>query len=85
NATVRHIYDFGEIEQLLADGTRTTQWAEHPACACTILREQHVRELAAGAASPLQVAFEYSDGLGTAIVRKIQAEPEVAGQPLRWV
>lgn len=85
NATVRHIYDFGEIEQLLADGTRTTQWAEHPACACTILREQHVRELAAGAASPLQVALEYSDGLGTAIVRKIQAEPEVAGQPLRWV
>ncbi|MER9203433.1 FG-GAP-like repeat-containing protein [Mesorhizobium sp. M0933] len=85
NATVRHIYDFGEIEQALADGTRTTQWAHHPPCACAILREQHVRQLAAGESSPIQAAFEYSDGLGGMIVTKIQAEPQAPGQPLRWV
>ena len=33
----------------------------------------------------LQVAFEYSDGLGAAIVKKVQAEPEAPGGPLRWV
>src|SRR5262249_17513597 len=85
NATARHIYYFGEIEQLPADGTRITQWAQQPPCACAILRERHVRQLPSGAESLIQAAFEYSDGLGSTIVKKIQAEPEAPRQALRWV
>lgn len=80
NATARHIYDFGET---IKDGK--TLWATHPSCACGIVREQHVSQLASGAQSPIQAAFEYSDGMGSVIVKKIQAEPLAAGQPLRWV
>ena len=80
NATARHLYYFGEgIEN------GETVWGVHPACACSILREQHVRQLAANVQSPLQAAFEYSDGGGNVLVKKIQAEPEVPGGPLRWV
>ncbi len=60
-------------------------WGVHPACACGIVREQHVSQLAPNAQSPLQAAFEYSDGLGSVLVKKVQAEPEQPGGPLRWV
>jgi RHS repeat-associated protein len=85
DATARHIYNFGEVEETLPDGSTVIRWATHPACACGILREQHVSQLAPGAQSPLQAAFEYTDGLGSVVVKKIQAEPEAAGQPLRWI
>ena len=49
------------------------------------MREQHVSQLAPGEQSPLQAAFEYSDGMGSVVVKKVQAEPEADGQPLRWV
>jgi RHS repeat-associated protein len=81
NATARHLYHFGETFN--PDGTIT--WGEHPACACGILREQHVSRLAPGAQSPLQASFEYSDGMGSVVVKKVQAEPEQPGQPMRWV
>ena len=81
NATARHVYYFGETRN--ADGTIT--WGTHPACACGILREQHVSQLAPGEQSPLQAAFEYSDGMGSVVVKKVQAEPEKPGQPMRWV
>jgi YD repeat-containing protein len=81
NATARHVYYFGETRK--ADGSII--WGTHPACACGILREQHVSQLAPGEQSPLQAAFEYSDGMGSVIVKKVQAEPEKAGQPLRWI
>ncbi len=86
NATARHIYYFGETEEILPDGkTVIIHWGQHPACACGIVREQHVNQLAPGAQSPLQAAFEYSDGMGSVVVKKIQAEPEKPGQPLRWI
>jgi len=53
-----------------------------PPCACGILREQHARE---NLNSPLQVAFEYSDGMGSVVVKKIQAEPETPNGNLRWI
>jgi hypothetical protein len=81
SATARHIYSFGE--------TRATEgsihYGDHPPCAAAILREQHVAPLAPGRESPLQVAFEYSDGGGNVLVKKVQAEPETRGGPLRWV
>ncbi|MEB3281213.1 MAG: SpvB/TcaC N-terminal domain-containing protein [Lyngbya sp.] len=76
NATARYVYYFGEHQN--ADGTTT--WGEHPACACSIMREQHRNEN-----TPLQVAFEYSDGMGTVLVKKVQAEPETPDGPLRWI
>jgi hypothetical protein len=80
NATARHVYYFGET---IKDGKIT--WATHPACACGIVRERHVAQLAPGEQSPLQTAFEYSDGMGSVVVKKVQAEPEKPGLPMRWV
>lgn len=77
NATARHVYYFGEV---IENGK--TVWGKHPACACGIVREQHVAE---NPNSPIQAAFEYSDGVGSVIVKKVQAEPAKPGQPLRWV
>jgi RHS repeat-associated protein len=85
NATARHIYDFGQIEETRADGATVTRWAQYPPCACGLVREQHVSQLAPVAHCAIQAAFEYSDGIGSVIVKKIQAEPEGPGQPLRWV
>ena len=34
---------------------------------------------------PLQVAFECSDGMGTVLMKRAQAEPEYAGGALRWI
>ena len=76
SATARYVYYFGEQQN--ADDT--TIWGEHPACACSIMRDRHRDE-----DSPLQVAFEYSDGMGTVLVKKIQAEPETEDGPLRWI
>ena len=78
NATVRHLYYFGEVKK--PDGT--IQWGVHPACACGIIREQHV---AAGGISPIQVGFEYSDGMGAVLVKKTQAEPAPGSTELRWI
>ncbi|WON73555.1 SpvB/TcaC N-terminal domain-containing protein [Nitrosospira sp. Is2] len=85
NATSRLIYYFGEVEEKLPDGTSVTRWGRHPACACAIAREQHVAQLGPGEQSPLQASFEYSDGMGGVVVKKVQAEPEKDGQPMRWV
>jgi RHS repeat-associated protein len=80
-ASARHVYYLGETVD--ADGAIT--WGIHPACACGIARETHVGELAPGEDSALQAAFEYADGLGGVVVRKVQDEPELPGGPLRWV
>lgn len=81
STTSRHVYYHGETRN--GDGSIT--WATHPACACGILREQHVSQLGPGEQSLLQTAFEYSDGVGNVLLKKVQAEPESADQPLRWV
>ena len=72
------LYYFGETRN--ADGSLT--WGTHPACACGIVRERHAVDVLD---SPVQCSFEYSDGMGSVVVKKVQAEPETAGQPLRWV
>jgi YD repeat-containing protein len=81
NTTARHLYYFGETRQV--DGSII--WGSQPACACGMLREQHVSQLPPGGQSPLQAAFEYSDGISSVLVKKVQAEPEAQGKPLRWI
>ncbi len=76
-ATARHLYYFGEVHA----GDQVV-WGQHPPCAAGIRREQHA---AANADSPVQTAFEYSDGMGNPLVKKVQAEPATPGGPLRWV
>ena len=78
NATARHIYNFGE--EAADDGN--VSYAHRPAGAATILREQHCTQ---SEESPLQAAFEYSDGSGNVIVKKAQAEPEQGDTALRWI
>lgn len=85
NATARYVYHLGETAE--ADGTLT--WGTQPAAACSIMREQHQAALDPGQISPLQVGFEYSDGMGTVLVQKVQAEPDPDDDsdnpPLRWI
>lgn len=85
NATARHLTYFGEIEEILTDGTKVIHWGVHAASACGIIREQHVAQLGTGESSPMQLAFEYSDGGGNVLVAKVQAEPENSNGPLRWI
>ncbi|WP_367108741.1 SpvB/TcaC N-terminal domain-containing protein [uncultured Psychrobacter sp.] len=91
NTTARHLYYFGEIEvetgEILADGSKAKiiKWGEHPASACGIVREQHAVQLDTAETSPLQLAFEYSDGNGNVLVTKVQAEPQKEGELLSWI
>ena len=67
HATSRQLYDYSKI----------------PIRTATIVRETHVSDLAPGAESKLQYAFEYSDGMGNSVLKKVQA-PRKAGEP-RWI
>ena len=49
--------------------------ALQPAVVATLGRELHVSDVAAGAGSPVQVSFAYSDGFGRRIQDKLLAEP----------
>ena len=80
NATARHLDYFGET---IKDGKLI--WGSHPACAAGILRERHVASLQAGEVSSIQAAFEYSDGMGTVLVKKGQAEPKIGETKLQWI
>ena len=78
-ATTRFIYHFGE-------------WRDQAnlakAGACAITREIHVGQ-PGGATSPFQIALECSDGSGTVLMKKVQAEPDpalpAAQQKPRWI
>ena len=80
NATTRCLYHFGEE---IKNGK--TVFASRPSGACTIAREQHVAQLEQDSRSRLQIAFECSDGSGSVLLKRNQAEPESAGGPLRWI
>jgi RHS repeat-associated protein len=66
HASARFVYDF--------DAYLTTG---KPAVIASITREQHFHQLAD---SPIQLAFEYSNGIGEVIMKKVQAEPGMAKQ-----
>jgi RHS repeat-associated protein len=63
-ASSRFIYDFEAY---------TT--SSKPAVIAVITREQHFQQLAN---SPVQIAFEYSNGIGEVVMKKVQAEPGIA-------
>ena len=83
-ATARFVHHFGE--QRDATGA-VVAWAARPAASCSLMRELHERDRPGGPGIdiPLQVGLEYSDGAGQAFVKKVQAEPETPGGPVRWI
>ena len=66
HASTRFVYNF---ESYLTSG--------EPAVIAAITREQHFQKLAD---SPVQIAFEYSNGIGEVVMKKAQAEPGIAKQ-----
>ncbi len=85
NATARYLYNYGEEVEVLPNGDKIIHWGEHPASACGIVREKHVKQLEQNEKSSLQFSFEYSDGGGNVLVTKVQAEPENQNGPYRWI
>ncbi|OQW61978.1 MAG: hypothetical protein BVN28_05985 [Nitrospira sp. ST-bin4] len=83
-ATTRFVYHFGEGRD---NNGIFTGWADRPAGACGIVRERHVTQVALDPLRehPLQVSLECSDGGGNVLMKKVQAEPEQEGGPLRWI
>ncbi len=78
HASARYIYQFGEEE----DENGKLIYGQRPAGAASIMREQHYTQ---SENSPLQAAFEYSDGQRNVLVKKIQAEPDEQNSDLRWI
>lgn len=66
HASSRFVYDF---EAYSTSGK--------PTVVAAITREQHFQQMAD---SPVQIAFEYSNGLGEVVMKKVQAEPGIAKQ-----
>ena len=85
HATTRFIYDY---ENYLNN--------QSPLRVATITREIHDKDVTTNNPLKLQLAFEYSDGLGRVLMKKVQAEPGLyyvsgnanpvdSGTALRWV
>ncbi len=66
HASMRLVYD---LHRYINSG------GKHPAVVASIVREQHYVK---NAASPIQMSFEYSNGLGQTVMKKVQAEPGFA-------
>ena len=64
HATARFVYDF---DSYINTGK--------PAVVASILREEHFKK---NSNSPVQLSFEYSNGLGKVIMKKVQAAPGIA-------
>jgi RHS repeat-associated protein len=66
HATARFVYDFHAYKN--SGGVK-------PPVAASIVREEH---FAKDPKSPVQISFEYSNGLGKVAMKKVQAEPGMA-------
>ena len=66
NATARFVYDFDVYKN-----------SGKPAVVASIVREEHFQK---NKNSPVQLSFEYSNGLGQVVMKKAQAEPGLAKQ-----
>lgn len=64
HTTARFVYDF--------DAYKNTG---KPAVVAAIVREEHFQK---NSNSPVQLSFEYSNGLGQVVMKKVQAEPGLA-------
>ena len=81
NATTRYLYHFGETQN--GAGRRSGSLA--PRGVRDRARDARGDARARRRPGPLQVAFECSDGGGTVLMNRGQAEPAQPGGPLRWI
>jgi len=81
NATSRYIYYWGEA----VSEDLSIIWGVHPPSACSLSREKHCAQEEKGVMPEIQAAFAYSDGAGTEIVQKLQAEPPSGSAQYRWL
>jgi hypothetical protein len=83
NASSRFVYHLGETLGIAGD----LQWGQRMPGACGIVRERHASQVAADPAheNPLQIALECSDGSGTVLTKKVQAEPNPETGNTRWI
>ncbi len=68
HSTARFVYDLDVYKN--SGGTS-------PVVVASIMREQHYQQ---SNNSPIQISFEYSNGLGQVVMKKVQAEPGLAKQ-----
>lgn len=68
HATARFVYDFDVYKN-----------SGKPAVVASIVREEHFQK---NNNSPVQLSFEYSNGLGQVVMKKVQAEPGLAKQAI---
>jgi len=91
NATARFVYDFNRykhsyelLQDQLARQTKPCSFTKYiPTTTGSIIRERHFEDIQNDPEidqSPLQLSFEYSDGLGNVAMQKTQAEPGEALQ-----
>ena len=64
HTTARFVYDFDVFKN-----------TGKPAVVASIVREEHFKK---NNNSPVQLSFEYSNGLGKVVMKKVQAEPGIA-------
>lgn len=93
------VCDYGQLQniarQLLGNvsARMVYDFSKQPTVVASIVREQHA--IINPTNSPLQISFEYSDGLGNIAMKKVQAEPGKVklpdgtdldtGDRLRWI
>ncbi len=81
-ATTRVVYDLDRFRRTHdTDPSNPDSWM--PAFAATLARETHVSD-PGGGTTKIQLSFDYSDGFGREIQKKIQAEPQPGLDP-NWV
>ncbi len=68
HATARFVYDFDVYKN-----------SGKPVVVASIVREEHFQK---NNNSPVQLSFEYSNGIGQVVMKKVQAEPGLAKQVL---
>lgn len=99
NTTAPNVCNYTQLQQiartLLGNATARMvyDFSTQPTAVAGISREQHASQNPNN--SPLQISFEYTDGLGKVAMKKVQAEPGIVttpdgteidtGNQLRWV
>ncbi len=99
NTIAPQICNYTALQQLARDllGNASARmvydFSQQPTVVVSIAREQHTKQNPNN--SPLQIGFEYSDGLGKVALKKVQAESGIVKSPdgteintgnqLRWV
>ncbi len=80
-AQVNDICNYSQLQSIARDLLQNSSarlvydFSRQPTVVASIVREQHSKQ---NTNSPLQISFEYSDGLGKVAMKKVQAEPGVA-------